>query len=89
VDLVATVDYVGERRFDNDQTNSFAMIPSYTLMGMKLSGQWEGWDVAAQVNNLLDEPAVDYAVRSTFAPDRYAAYPLPERNFLLTLGRRF
>jgi outer membrane receptor protein involved in Fe transport len=88
-DLVASVDYVGERRLDNDQENTFAMLPAYTLVGVKLSGRWAGWDLAAQVNNLLDERAVSYAARSTLDPDRFAAYPLPERNVLLTVGRRF
>lgn len=88
-DLVATLDYVGQRRLDNDQANTFEMIPAYTLVGIKLSGRWAGWDLAAQVNNLFDERAVSYAARSTVDPNRFAAYPLPERNVLLTIGRRF
>jgi len=40
---------------------------------------------AATVNNLFGEKYFNYAVRSQFVPDRYNAYPLPERNAFVTV----
>ena len=47
------------------------------------------WRFAAAVNNLTDEKYYNYAVRSQFVPDRYNAYPLPERNFTMTAEYAF
>jgi iron complex outermembrane receptor protein len=37
------------------------------------------------IANLFDRKYYDYAVRSQFVPDRFNAYPLPERSFWVTL----
>ena len=87
--LSAAARYTGEKRFDNDQTNTFQKIPAYTTVDLKLMGRSGGWKWQAGVYNLFDEKAFDYGIRSTSSPNTYNAYPLPERNFSLTLGKDF
>jgi outer membrane receptor protein involved in Fe transport len=60
-------------------------IPAYTVLDLKLIHGRGPWRLAAAVNNVTNERYHNYAVRSQFVPDRYNAYPLPERNFTLTL----
>ena len=87
--LSAAARYTGEKRFDNDQTNTFQKIPAYTTVDLKLTGGDRVWKWQAAVNNLLDKKAFDYGVRSTTSPNIYDAYPLPERNVSFSLGRNF
>jgi iron complex outermembrane receptor protein len=82
--------YVGAKRFDNDQTNDFGQqIPSYSVLDLKAVQKWRGWHLAFSANNLLDKKAFDFGVRSTFVPGRFNAFPLPERNFMISLGYNF
>jgi iron complex outermembrane receptor protein len=84
--LNAALAYVGEQFMDNDEGNTLGVkIPAYTVLDLKLIHGRGPWRLAAAVNNVTNERYHNYAVRSQFVPDRYNAYPLPERNFTLTL----
>jgi iron complex outermembrane receptor protein len=90
--LNAALVYVGEQFMDNDEGNTLGVkIPAYTVIDLKLIHQRGPWRATAAVNNLTNEKYYNYAVRSQFrpapdrAPDRYNAYPLPERNFTITV----
>jgi outer membrane receptor protein involved in Fe transport len=74
---------------DNDEGNTGSRIASYSVFDLKLAHQERSWRFTAAVNNLLGEKYFNYAVRSQFVPDRYNAYPLPERNFTFTLEYAF
>jgi outer membrane receptor protein involved in Fe transport len=75
---------------DNDEGNTLnAKIPAYTVVDLKLVHRRGPWRFAAAVNNLANEKYYNYAVRSQFVPDRYNAYPLPERNFTMTAEYAF
>ncbi|MBI2297080.1 MAG: TonB-dependent receptor [Betaproteobacteria bacterium] len=88
--LNALVTYVGEQFMDNDEANTLGTkIPAYTVADLKLVHQEGAWRFTAAVNNLLNEKYYNYAVRSQFVPDRYNAYPLPERSFTMTLEYAF
>jgi len=88
--LNARASYVGTQFMDNDEGNTFyTKIPAYTLVDLKLAHQEGNWRFAAAVNNLLNEKYYNYGVRSQFTPDRYNAYPLPERNFTVTAEYAF
>ncbi len=87
--LSAAARYTGVKRFDNDQTNTFQKIPAYTLVDLKILGEYERWKWTAAVNNVFNEKAFDYGIRSTFSPGVYNAYPLPERGVSVSLGRDF
>jgi len=63
-------------------------IPGYPMFDLKASKQAGPWRFTAAVNNLLGRKAYDYGVKSTFTPGRYNAYPLPEREFTVTVSRR-
>jgi iron complex outermembrane receptor protein len=84
-----TLNYVGEKWFDNDQNNRFEKIPAYTTIDTKLIKQINDWKFSALINNLLDKQYFEYAVISTFTPGRYNAYPLPERNFQVSISKSF
>lgn len=85
----AAARYTGNKRFDNDQTNAFSKIPSYSTVDIKLMGELRPWNWQAGINNLLNKEAFDYGIRSTSSPNTYNAYPLPERNLAVSLGRFF
>ncbi len=88
--LNAFLTYVSAQFMDNDEGNTLnAKIPAYTVVDLKLVHRRGPWRFAAAVNNLTDEKYYNYAVRSQFVPDRYNAYPLPERNFTMTAEYAF
>jgi iron complex outermembrane receptor protein len=89
--LSALVTYVGSQYMDNDQGNTGVKIPAYTTADLKLAWADRGWRLSAAVNNLFGEKYYTYAVRSSSAltPDRYNAYPLPERTFAMTAEYTF
>lgn len=88
--LNALMTYVGEQYMDNDEANTLGMkIPAYTVADLKLVHRSGAWTVSGTINNLLNEKYYNYAVRSQFTPDRYNAYPLPERNVMLVLEYAF
>jgi iron complex outermembrane receptor protein len=83
--FAATSSYVGSKRFDNDQENTLHKIPSYWFTDLMLKGSFKGWELSARANNIFDEEAYDYGIKSTATPGRYNAYPLPERNYSIDL----
>lgn len=88
--LNAALVHVGAQFMDNDEGNTFgARIPAYTVVDLKLTHRRGPWRASAAINNVTNEKYFNYAVRSQFVPDRYNAYPLPERNFMVTLEYTF
>ena len=88
--LNGEVIHVGEQHFDNDQANAFGKkMPAYNTVDMKLTHQEGHWFLSAAMNNLLNEKYFTYAVASTFTPGVYNAYPMQERNFLLSAQYQF
>jgi iron complex outermembrane receptor protein len=86
----ASVSYVGDKYFDNDQANDFGKkIPAYTIVDLQASHQYRAYRFAAKIGNLFAEKAYDYGVSSTSTPGVYVAYPLPERTVLFTVSRDF
>jgi len=89
-DFVVSANFVDNKYFDNDQTNTFdEKIPSYTTIDAKISHRHRGFRLTAEVNNIFDEKFYDYGVSSTFTPGKYNAYPLPERTILFTVSKDF
>ena len=85
--LQGSANYVSEQYMDNDEPNTLGVkIPAYAVVDARLEYKSGNWTVAAAANNLFDEAYYNYAVRSSFTPDRYAAYPLPGRNYRLELA---
>jgi iron complex outermembrane receptor protein len=87
--LDAVVKYVGARRMDNDQANFQPLIPSHTLVDLRIGGEAKNmfWSLAAQ--NLFDVKYFDYAVASATTFGTYNAYPQPGRTFIARLGAKF
>jgi len=88
--MVVVGNYTGSKYFDNDQTNDFGQkIPSYSWFDLQVNHNIGNWKLKAAVNNLFDNEAYDYGVRSTFTPGRYNAYPLPERSYAVSVSGEF
>lgn len=88
--LTAMLQAASSQFMDNDEANDLGTkIPGYAAADLRLAYTSGRWRLAAQVNNVLDREYYTYAVRSNFTPDRYAAYPLPERNFFVAVEYRF
>ena len=88
--LIVAANFVDNKYFDNDQTNTFAeTIPSYYTIDAKISHRYRGFRLTAGINNVFEEKFYDYGVSSTFSPGVYNAYPLPERTILFTLAKDF
>lgn len=87
VRLLSSANFVSDQYMDNDEPNTLGKkIPAYTVVDTRLEYKHGGWTLAAAANNLFNEQYYTYAVRSSMTADRYAAYPLPERNFRLELA---
>ena len=89
VRITATVAYVGEQYYDNDQSNTFgSQMPAYTVADLTASYQLRRWTLTGIINNLFDEQYYSYAIASTTAPT-FSAYPAAERSFLAKAQYRF
>jgi len=85
----ATVRYWSNRRMDNDQPNTQPLIPANATIDFKLSGEYDRYFWSLSVNNVFNALYYDYAIASAFTPDKFNAYPLPGRTFLLKAGATF
>jgi iron complex outermembrane receptor protein len=85
----ATVRYWSSRRMDNDQPNTQPLIPANATVDFKLSGEYDRYFWSLSVNNVFNALYYDYAIASAFTPDRFNAYPLPGRTFLVKAGAVF
>lgn len=84
--LDAAVNYVGERRMDNDQANVQPLISDYTTVDVRIGGEIDRFFWSAGVQNLFDVDYFDYAIASTSVLGRYNAYTQPGRTFLVKAG---
>ena len=83
--LTAVFHAASRQYMDNDEINTLGkFIPGYSTTNVKLAHQLGNWKFSATVNNLFDRKYFTYAVRSQFTADRYALYPLPERNYWIS-----
>jgi iron complex outermembrane receptor protein len=85
----ATVRYWSSRHMDNDQPNTQPLIPANATVDFKLSGEYDRFFWSLSVNNVFNALYYDYAIASAFTPDRFNAYPLPGRTFLVKAGATF
>ena len=80
-----SIAHVGHQYMDNDEANDFwTQIPAYTVANLKLEHRVGKLTLGFAINNLFDEKYYGYAVKSQFAATRFNAYPMPERNYLLS-----
>jgi iron complex outermembrane receptor protein len=80
------VRYIGDRRMDNDQPNFQPLIPSYTTVDASVGGQIDQFFWSASVANLFDVDYFDYAVAHETILNRYSAYPMPGRTYMIKAG---
>jgi iron complex outermembrane receptor protein len=87
--LDAVARFVGPRRMDNDSLNVQPLIPSNTVVDLRLGGEYQNFFWSIAVQNLFNVQYFEYAVASTFTLGRYSAYPLPGRVVMLKGGMKF
>jgi iron complex outermembrane receptor protein len=84
--LRAQAAYVSAQYMENDEGNTFGRrIPAYTVADVKLQHRIGAWTTSIGIGNLFERKYYAYAIRSQFVPDRFNAYPLPERSFWVAL----
>lgn len=87
--FAATMNYVGEQLFDNDQANTATRrMPDYVTVDLKVTHQLNKLLLSLAVNNLLDEKYFSYAIRNA-AGTSFSALPARERNVWLTVKYQF
>ncbi len=74
---------------ENDEKNFQPEMPGYTLVDLKLNGEYKAFFWAASLNNVFDEEYYNYAVASSSTYRSFNAYPLPGRTYLLEAGMTF
>ncbi|MCG6974537.1 MAG: TonB-dependent receptor [Desulfobacterales bacterium] len=86
-----TVDgnYVGERPFIGDFSNSFEDQKAYLVVNTKLKYQWKNFTAFLNINNITDEEYSEYGALSTYPIVQPAYYPSPEINFLAGVSADF
>ncbi|WP_316978566.1 TonB-dependent receptor [Shumkonia mesophila] len=85
----ATVSYYSSQNMENDEANFQPEMPGYTLVDLKLGGEYNALTWSATVNNVLDVDYYNYAVASSTAYGTFNAYPLPGRTYWLEAGVTF
>jgi iron complex outermembrane receptor protein len=81
--------YVGTQYYDNDQENTFHKMPAYTVVDLKFTQTIDRLTLGLAINNLLNKLYYSYAIKSTFGPPTFSAYPQADQTFLLTADYRF
>lgn len=84
--------FTGKRVMDNDQENSFEKIPAIRTLDFLATQSFGRLAVSYAFSNVLGSsltPAYDYAVKSSFTPGVFNAYPLPERSANIRLSYDF
>jgi iron complex outermembrane receptor protein len=81
--------YVGTQYYDNDQENTFHKMPAYTVFDLKFAQTIDRLTLGLAINNLLNKLYYSYAIKSTFGPPTFSAYPQADQTFLLTADYRF
>ena len=62
------VRFVGEQRYDNDQSNQFPrLMPAYALADLNLSYVFGAWRFAGGVRNLFDKKYFSYGIINNFS----------------------
>ncbi len=80
--------FVGLRRFINDQINLAPRLKSYLTHDIKASYYKYGLEVYGAIYNIFDEKYSQYGVTNS-AGTRQAYYPSPGVNFLLGVNYKF
>lgn len=81
--LAASARHVGRQRYDNDQINSFALMPAYSLVDLKYSYATGNWNWGISADNLLDKRYYSYGIRNG-AGTSFNAYPELGRRVMLS-----
>ena len=81
-----TVRYAGPRRLDNDSTNVQPLIPSHTVVDMRIGGEYKNAFWSLTVQNLFNDMYFDYGIASTATLGRFNAYPQPGRTVMARVG---
>lgn len=85
---VAQINYVGERRFSGDYTNTLNQMPSYTTVDLRANWDLKPVQLSLVAQNLTDKKYAPYGIYSTNQNDYYF-FPADGRSFYLSLRYDF
>ncbi|MDO8340926.1 MAG: TonB-dependent receptor, partial [Candidatus Woesebacteria bacterium] len=78
----AAVRHVGERRYQDDFTNTQGMLSGYTTLDLQAAWTFKPWKITAKLLNALDKQYSPLAGYSAFSNDTYY-YPADRRSFFV------
>jgi len=81
--------YTGERRFGGDFNNEGKNMPGHALMHMNYQQENHGWLFSLKINNLTNQKTADFGIYGAFADNPYFYYALPERAYLVSIGKKW
>lgn len=87
--LSASANYYASKNMENDESNFQPEMPGYTLVDLKLGGEYGQAFWSASLDNVFDTDYYNYAVASSSTFRRFNAYPLPGRTFFVEAGMKF
>ena len=73
--------FVGSRRFISDQGHNYSPMKKYSTLDLKLSYDFNNFNIFFGINNVSNVKYSEYGVISIFSSEK-AYYPSPERNFV-------
>lgn len=79
----AVANYVGERQYSGDLTNSLKQLAGYTTVDLLASWDLKPWTITARVLNAFDQRYSTFALYSTFKGDYYY-YPADGRSYFVS-----
>ena len=88
VDLNYVANFVGLRRFINDQKNNAPRLKSYIIHNIKLSYYKYGLELYTALYNIFDEKYSEYGVTNASGTSQ-AYYPSPGQNFIFGANYKF
>ena len=80
--VIVNGQYVGERTFISDWSNSFTEHEDHFIVNTKLKYRWKNVSAFIDINNLFNEDYSEYGVLGGF-PLEKAFYPSPRTNFVV------
>jgi iron complex outermembrane receptor protein len=87
--------YVGSQRYEGDEGNTLARIPSYTVSDLSLTRTVGPWSLRGSINNLFDRRFASWGgygfvnLSPTSAGFSYYYYPASPRSLYLSIARSF
>ncbi len=88
--IIPSIEYRDDMRMESDDENfQNTKIPAILLFNFDARQNFKYFDLSVSIKNILDEKYFNYAVASSNTLGTYNAYPEPQREIYMSLGKNF